>query len=79
MPRSGRADELSIRSASPRMVEGEAGPASLIRGVCDPSPKLRRVGWFLHGNANGPERSRRRAPGPLLTPGRSSEEHGVDA
>ena len=40
------------------MVEGEAVPASLMGGVCDPSPKLRRVGWFLHGNANGPERSR---------------------
>jgi hypothetical protein len=64
MPRSGRADELGIGSASPRMVEGGAVPASLMGGVWDPSAKLRRVGWFLHRNANGPERSRRRAPGP---------------
>jgi len=54
MPQSGRADELSIRSASPQMVEGEAVPASLIGGVWDPSPKLRRVGWFLHRNAKRP-------------------------
>jgi hypothetical protein len=58
MPRSGRADELGIGSASPRMVEGGAVPASLMGGVWDPSAKLRRVGWFLHRNANGPERSR---------------------
>ena len=54
MLRSGRADELSIRSASPRMVEGEAVAASLIGGVWDPSPKLRRGGWFLHRNAKLP-------------------------
>ena len=39
MPQSGRADELSIRSASPQMVEGEAVPASLMGGVWDPSPR----------------------------------------
>ena len=32
----GHADELGIRSTSPRMVEGEAVPASLMGGVCDP-------------------------------------------
>ena len=54
MPQSGRAAELSIRSASSRMVEGEAVAASLIGGVWDPSPKLRRGGWFLHRNAKLP-------------------------
>jgi hypothetical protein len=62
MPRSGRADKLGIGSASPRMVQGEAVPASLMGVVIH---HLNCGGWAgLLGNANGPERSRRRAPGP---------------